>query len=80
MTIFNKPKQKIQTKIKDYQQVKIRYEIIETKATPFAGLYVLSEFLNKIKFHKLFNSALGKLRQIRFYHPVDSIATLLASI
>jgi len=60
--------------------VKTKYEIIETKASPFGGLYVLSEFLNQIKFHKLFDSILGKLRRIRCYHPVDSVTTLVASI
>lgn len=60
--------------------MKTKYEIIETKASPFGGLYVLSEFLNQIKFHKLFNSIFGKLRRIRFYHPADTITTLIASI
>lgn len=60
--------------------MKTRYEIVETKASPFGGLYVLSEFLNQIKFHKLFNSIFGKLRRIRDYQPADSITTLVASI
>lgn len=60
--------------------MKTKYEIIETKASPFGGLYVLAEFLNKLNFHKLFNSIFGKLRRIRFYHPADSITTLMASI
>lgn len=80
MIIFDRPKTIKQIKIKDTQQVKTKYEIIETKASPFGGLYVLSEFLNKIKFHKLFNSIFGKLRRIRFYHPADSVTTLMASI
>jgi hypothetical protein len=60
--------------------VKTRYEIIETKASPFGGLYVLSEFLNQIKFHKMFKSVFGKLRRIRHYHPVDNVKALMASI
>ena len=60
--------------------MKTRYEIIDTKASPFGGLYVLSEFLNQIKFHKIFESVFGKLRRIRNYHPVDNIKALIASI
>jgi hypothetical protein len=60
--------------------VKTRYEIIETKASPFGGLYVISEFLHQIKFHKLFNTIFGTLRRHRYYQPADNINLVMASI
>ncbi len=60
--------------------MKTRYEIIETKASPFGGLYVISEFLHQIKFPNLFNTIFGKLRRHRYYQPVDNINLILASI
>jgi hypothetical protein len=60
--------------------VKTRYEIVETKTSPFGGLYVVSEFLHRIQFRKLFNTIFGKLRRQRTYHPVDNINLVMASI
>jgi hypothetical protein len=69
-----------QTKRKDTQQVKTKYEIIHTKASPFGGLYVLSEFLNQIKFHHIFEKIFGKFRKVRNYTPADNTQLLMASI
>ena len=60
--------------------MKVKYKIIETKATPFGGLYVLSEFLNQIKFHKTFDDVFGRYRKVRKYLPSDNIQIVLASI
>ena len=60
--------------------MKTKYEIIHTKASPFGGLYVLSEFLNQIKFHHIFDKIFGKFRKIRNYTPADNIQLLAASI
>ena len=60
--------------------MKTKYEITETKATPFGGLYVLSEFLHQIKFHKLFNDTFGMLRKVRKYHPAQNMQMMMASI
>lgn len=60
--------------------MKTKYEIIETKASSFGGLYVISEFLHQIKFRQLFNTIFGKLRRHRYYHPVDNINVIMASI
>jgi len=60
--------------------VKTRYEIVETKASPFGGLYVVSEFLHRIQFQKLFNTAFGKLRRHRYYKPVDNVNLIMASL
>ncbi len=60
--------------------MKTKYEIVETKASPFGGLYVVSEFLHRIQFQKLFNTIFGKLRRHRYYQPVDNIKLIMASI
>jgi hypothetical protein len=60
--------------------VKVKYNVFKTNATPFGGLYVISEFLNQIKFHKLFTKAFGKIRKVRTYSPSDNIAILMAMI
>lgn len=60
--------------------MKTRYEIVETKASPFGGLYVVNEFLHRIQFPKLFNTIFGKLRRHRRYQPVDNINLMMASI
>jgi hypothetical protein len=65
---------------KDTQQVKTKYEIIRTNATPFGGLYVFSEFLEQIDFHKLFNNIFGLLRKIRQYSPSQNIALMMSMI
>ena len=60
--------------------MKTKYEIVKTKATPFGGLYVFSEFLHQINFHKLFDKTFGRLRKIRQYSPSQNIALIMAMI
>jgi hypothetical protein len=60
--------------------VKIKYEIINTKTTPFGGLYVFSEFLKQIDFHNLFNNAFGRLRKIRQYSPSQNLILMMSMI
>jgi hypothetical protein len=37
------------------------------KATPFGGLYVFTEFLHQIGFHKRFTTCFKRLRKVRQY-------------
>jgi hypothetical protein len=60
--------------------VKTKYEIIKTNATPFGGLYVFSEFLEQIDFHKLFNNTFGQLRKIRQYSPSQNMTLIMSMI
>ena len=60
--------------------MKIKYKIIQSKATPFGGLYVVNEFLEKLKFRHLFNSIFGSYRKVRKHQPVDNIKLMMASI
>lgn len=60
--------------------MKTKYKIFKTKASPFGGLYVISEFLSQIKFHPMFNRIFGNLRRIRRYKPSDSVSLLIALI
>ena len=60
--------------------MKTRYEIVETKASLFGGLYVVSEFLHRIQFRKLFDNVFGKLRRVRSYAPADNLNMVMASI
>jgi hypothetical protein len=60
--------------------VKTEYEIIRTNATPFGGLYIFSEFLNQIDFHKIFNSTFGRLRKICHYSPSQNKALMMSMI
>ena len=60
--------------------MKTRYQIIESNATPFGGLYVISEFLHTLGFHALFQSVFGDFRRVRKFKPSDNIALLIATI
>jgi hypothetical protein len=60
--------------------VKTKYRILETKATPFGGLFVLNEFLNTIRFHSVFHSVFGRYRKVRNYLPANNIKLVMASI
>ena len=58
--------------------MKTKYEIVKTKATPFGGLYVFSEFLHQINFHNLFNKTFGHLRIKRNYTPSQNVSMIIA--
>ena len=73
-------KKKVIYKTKDTQQVKVKYEIVKTKATPFGGLYVISEFLDQLSFHQLFDNTFKKLRKVRTYQPSQNISLLMAML
>lgn len=60
--------------------MKVKYEIVRTKATPFGGLYVISEFLEQLAFHKLFDKTFRKLRKVRHYQPSQNVSLLMAMI
>jgi hypothetical protein len=60
--------------------VKTRYKIIQSKASPFGGLYVLSEFMNQVKFKQMFDTVFGHYRRVRNYHPSENVAVQIASI
>jgi len=60
--------------------VKIKYKVFKTNATPFGGLYIISEFLHQIKFHNTFNQVFGKLRKVRSYTVSQNIALLMAML
>ena len=68
------------TRRKDTQQVKVKYETKELKATPFGGLYVFTEFLHQIKFHKIFDDCFKKLRKVRQSTPSQNLALLAGLI
>jgi hypothetical protein len=67
-------------KRKDTQQVKTKYKITDTKATPFGGLYVISELLSQISFDQLFDEHFAKLRKIRHHRPSKNISLLMGMI
>jgi len=60
--------------------VKTKYEIVQTKATPFGGLYVISEFLDQLSFHQLFDNVFKKLRKVRRYEPSQNVQLLMAML
>ena len=60
--------------------MKTKYEIVESKASPFGGAYVISEFLKQIKFHHSFDQVFGKLRRVRKCKPSDNVTLLVALI
>jgi len=60
--------------------VKTKYEIQKINATPFGGLYVISEFLHTLGFHSIFQSVFGSFRKIRKFKPSDNISLLIATI
>ena len=60
--------------------MKTRYKIIKRKATPFAGLLVISEFLDQIRFPDLFKQVFGRYRKVRKYEPCETISLLIATI
>ena len=60
--------------------MKVKYEIVKTKATPFGGLYVITELLAQLSFHRLFDNTFKKLRKVRQYAPSQNIALLMAMI
>ena|GEM_PF-5862412 len=53
--------------------MKTRYRIIQSKAIPFGGLYLVDEFLEKLSFHRIFNFVFGRYRKVRknklFFRP-----------
>lgn len=60
--------------------MKTRYKIVERKATPYGGLYAVSEFLDQIRFPALFHKVFGKYRKVRKYHPWENISMIVATI
>ena len=60
--------------------MKVKYETKTLKATPFGGLYVFTEFLHQIGFHKRFNVCFEKLRKVRQSSPAQNIALLAGMI
>ena len=60
--------------------MKTRYQIISSNATPFGGLYAISEFLHTLGFHALFQSEFGDFRKVRKFKPSHNIALLIATI
>ncbi len=60
--------------------MKTKYKIISRKATPFAGLLVISEFLDQIRFPDLFKQVFGRYRKVRKYEPCETISLLIATI
>lgn len=60
--------------------MKTKYRIIKSKATPFGGLYVVDEFLEKLNFHRTFNFIFNRYRKVRKHKPVDNIKLMMASI
>ena len=60
--------------------MKTRYKIIQSKASPFGGLYVLSEFMHQVKFDQIFDDVFGHYRRVRNYHPSENVAVQIASI
>ena len=65
---------------KDTQQVKVKYDKIQTKATPFGGLYVISELLDQLSFHQLFAQVFKKLRKVRHDEPSQNVSLLMAML
>ena len=60
--------------------MKTKYEIVQTKATPFGGLYVISEFLDQLSFRRLFDDVFKKLRKVRQYEPSQNISLLMGML
>lgn len=60
--------------------MKVKYKVFQTNATPFGGLYVISEFLHQIKFHHTFDQIFGKLRKVRCYTVSQNIALLMGML
>ena len=60
--------------------MKTRYRIIQSKVTPFGGLYFVDEFLEQLHFHRIFNFVFGRYRKVRKHKPVDNIKLMIASI
>lgn len=60
--------------------MKVKYEIVQTKATPFGGLYVFNEFLAQISFHPLFEKVFKKLRKVRHFQPSQNVSLLMSML
>jgi len=60
--------------------VKTRYQISALNASPFGGLYAISELLHQMKFEALFQEVFGDFRQVRKSPPSENIALLIATI
>ena len=60
--------------------MKVKYEKVQTKATPFGGLYVISELLDQLSFHQLFAQVFKKLRKVRYYEPSQNVSLLIAML
>jgi len=60
--------------------VKVKYETKTLNATPFGGLYLFTEFLHQVGFHKRFNDCFKKLRKIRQSSPSQNVALLAGMI
>ena len=60
--------------------MKVKYEIVQTKATPFGGIYVISEFLDQLSFHQLFDKVFRKVRKVRHYRPSQNVSLLMSML
>ena len=60
--------------------MKTRYQISAINATPFGGLYAISELLYSLKFEALFQEVFGDFRKVRKSPPVENITFLIAAI
>jgi len=60
--------------------VKTRYQFSAINATPFGGLYSISELLFQLKFDALFQDVFGSFRKVRKSSPVNNISMLVATI
>ena len=60
--------------------MKTRYQISKISASPFGGLYTISELLDKLQFEALFQEVFGAFRKVRKSSPVNNISLLIAII
>ena len=56
--------------------MKIKYEIVDTKAMPFGDLYVTSEFLKQPSNRRLCEIGYKQLRKFRHNGPSDKVSLL----
>ena len=60
--------------------MKTRYQISTINASPFGGLFIISELLHRMKFEALFQEVFGDIRKVRKTSPVNNISLLIATI
>ena len=60
--------------------MKTNYKIVKRQASPFGGLYPVSEFMHQIDFPALFHETFGKYRKMRNYQPWENISMIIAAI